>query len=318
MQVNNYNPNFCGYKSDFSKKLNKYLADSIHDTTEEQNIIDCFEKTLEKNLSENNIKGRGFHGVVYGIDDDYVFKIENQTVPKPDKISVIIDTALNSLKSYYGNVIAKIGNIEIMRNAARTENSLPAGLPMKQMSKSEKLEYYNNVYLKRFSEIPQSSYDKIAQDFKTLNSLGKQFDTINPNNFTADGDEIKIVDKITDTNQHNPNTLAKLFKVFINSYDANNTAAFDILAVQRRKNLLKKIILAAEKSELPYYCDLADRQELNLAMHLCDYPGGFSDIQRTLTDYRRKYSDINTRLQKISEFLDEFNEPDLISISFYS
>ena len=105
--------------------------------------------------------------------------------------------------------------------------------------------------------------------------------------------------------------------MFINSYDVSQTAEFDYLAVQRRKDLIKKLILASEKSELPYYCDFNDRGELNLAMHLCDCPEGFSHIQRTLTDYRKKYPDINVRLQKISEFLDEYNKPDFDTISFY-
>ncbi len=317
MQVNNYSPVFCGYKSDFGRKLDKYLSKDIHNKTEERLLTDIFSKIVPDKMIPKNEIGRGCHGTVYEIDDDYVFKISNHSTPKIGKISIMTDNVVNILKTYYGSVIARIGNMEIMKNAFKTKDILSAGLPMRWMSRGEKLEYYNNVYLKRFCEIPQSAYDKIAEDFKMLNSIGKEFDTKNPNNFTADGNDIKIVDEISNTDEVNPNTLAKLFKVFINSYDVSETAEFDYLAVPRRKALIKKLILASEKCELPYYCNFEDRMELNLAMELCDMPKGFSEIQYTLMDYRKKYPDINTRLQKISEFLDEYNKPDADTISFY-
>ncbi len=317
MQINSYSPHFCGCKSEFGKRLDKYLSESIGDKTQEKELIDIFSKMVPKKLSPKNEIGRGCHGTVYAIDDDYVFKITNSSAPKFGKISIITDTALKNLKTYYGNVIARIGNMEIMKNAFKSKDVLPAGLPMRRMSRGEKLEYYNEVYLKRFCALPQSAYNKLAEDFKTLNSMNQRFDTINPNNFSVDGNEIKIVDEIYPAEDKNPNTLAKLFKVFVNSYDANTAAEFDYLAIPRRKQLIKKLILASEKSELPYYCTFNDRGELNLAMHLCDYPEGFSDIQRTLMDYRKKYPDMNIRLQKISEFLDQYNKFNVDTISFY-
>lgn len=317
MQINSFTPSFCGYKSEFGKIFDKYLSEPVHNKGEEKDIIDVFSKTVSKKMSPKNEMGRGCHGTVYAIDDDYVFKIANRSKPRFGKLSIIADILVNNLKTYYGSVVARIGNMEIMKNAFKTDDVLPAGLPMRWMSRGEKLEYYNEVYLKRFCELPQSAYDKLAEDFKTLNSLGKEFDTKNPNNFIADGNEVKIVDEISAAEESNPNTLAKLFKVFINSYDVSQTAEFDYLAVQRRKDLIKKLIIASEKSELPYYCNFNDRGELNLAMELCDCPEGFSNIQRTLMDYRKKYPDMNVRLQKISEFLDEYNKPDPDTISFY-
>ena len=317
MLVNIYNPSFCGYQSEFGKKLDRYLAEPVCDKAEEKGIIDIFSKMVPQKMSPTNEMGRGCHGTVYAIDDDYVFKIANRVKPVIGRFSIIKDAAVKNLKTYYGNVIAKIGNMEIMKNAFKTKTVLPAGLPMRRMSRGKKLEYYNTVYLKRFVELPQSAYDKVAEDFKTLNSLGKEFDTNNPNNFIADGDEIKIVDEISDVCDTKPNTLAKLFKVFVNSYDVFQTAEFDYLAVDRRKNLIKKLILASEKAELPFYCNFNDRAELELAFDLCDCPEGFSNIQRTLMDYRRKYPDMNTRLQKISEFLDDYYKPDADTISFY-
>ncbi len=318
MQISNYNPSFCGYKSEFGKKLNKYLSENIRDKNKEKAIVESLSDIIPDKITESNIKGSGWHGIVYGIDDDFVVKLGRRAKPKIGRFTVLKDETTKNLKTYYGNIIAKIGNMQIMKNALKTKNTLPAGLPGRWMSRGQKLEYYNNVYLKHFVELPQSAYDEIANDFKTLNSLGKEFDTINPNNFIADGKKIKIVDEITPAKEKNPNTLSKLFKVFVNSYDANTAAEYDYLAVQRRKELIKKLILASERSELPFFASINDRIELNLAMRLCDYGEDFSTIQKTLIDYRKKYPDINERLEKISEFIDNFNKDDINTISFYA
>ena len=54
-------------------------------------------------------------------------------------------------------------------------------------------------------------------------------------------------------------------------------------------------------------------------MRLCNFEEPFSEIQRTLTDYRRKYPDMNVRLSKIKDYLDEFGVEDtrFNSYSFY-
>lgn len=318
MQVNNFNPTFCGYKCDFSKKLEAYITKGIKNETEEKNLIDTFTRIMPEKITPENIIGKGFHGIVYGLDDDYVFKVEQFSFPNIGKDLLIGDNILQKLKTYYGSAIAKIGDIKIMKNAFKTKDVLEAGLPDRLMSISEKKDYYNNVYLRRFAALPQSSYDRIAQDFKTLNSIGKEFDTINPNNFSVDGDEIKIIDEITNTEVRNPNNLAKLLRVFTNSYDANQAADFDNFAVQNRKVLFKKLILASEKAGLPFSSSLDDCKELEMAMNLCDYKVNFSEIKRTLTEYRRIYPDMNIRLQKISEFLDEFDQPDIYTAMFYN
>lgn len=319
MNTGFYCPSFCGYKSEFSRKFEEYIARPIKSNVEEQNLVDSFKTVVRENMTPDNEKGRGFQGIVYGIDDDYVFKVDKSNGPRiGDNIQILTNNFLKDLKTYFGTVIAKIGDVEIMKNAFKSKEPIPAGLPNVRMTPQGYRDYYNNVYLKRFSDIPQTSYDRVAEDFKVLNKAGKEFDTINPNNFTADGDDIKIIDKITDATEPRSNNLAKLFRVFTNSYDASTAAEFDIGAVKNRKEVFRKLILASERAELPYGSSPKDRKELDLAMELCDYKEGFSEIQRTLMDYRRKYPDMEVRLQKVAEFLKEFDEPDMYTVMFYS
>ena len=317
MQIINNSPSFCGYKSEFSRKLEQYISSGIKNELKEQELTDSFSKVLVENMTESNEKGKGVHGVVYGIDDDYVFKVGRFSFPALGKLKLAADKINENLKTYYGGVLARIGDVEIMRNAFKTKDALPAGLPRKVMSDAEKKSYYVDVYLKRFSGLPQEAYDKIAADFKTLNYAGKEFDTINPNNFTADGDEIKIVDEIIDTGSYGNNNLAKLCRVFINSYDDETAAVYDVAAAGGRKNIFKKLILASEKSELPFAKGYDDRNELNSAMQLCGYNEPFGEIERTLRDYRNRYFDMDERLQKVSQFLKELDEPDMITTMFY-
>ena len=98
MQVNIYSPNFCGYQSEFGKKLDRYLAEPVCDKAEEKGIIDVFSKMVSKKMSSTNEMGHGCHGTVYAIDDDYVFKIANHVKPIIGGLSVIKNEAVKNLK----------------------------------------------------------------------------------------------------------------------------------------------------------------------------------------------------------------------------
>ena len=161
MQVNSNSPSFCGYKSEFSRKLEQYISSGIKNEIKEQELTDSFSKVMVENMIESNEKGKGVHGVVYGIDDDYVFKVGRFSVPALGKLKLAADRIGENLKTYYGGVLAKIGDVEIMRNAFKTKDALPAGLPRRIMSDAEKKAYYTDVYLKRFSSLPQEAYDKV-------------------------------------------------------------------------------------------------------------------------------------------------------------
>lgn len=318
MNITNFTPSFCGYKSEFSKKLEDYIASPINEKISETNLIGSFQDVLNRGMNIENEKGRGFHGIVYGIDDYYVFKVDKANGANIGNVKIEKNDLIENLKTYFGAIIAKIGNIEIIKNAFKTDDVLVAGIPHTKVEPENFRDYYNNIYLKRFAVVPQNAYDKIAGDFKELNKAGKEFDTINPNNFVLDGNTIKIIDDITDAEGPSANNLAKLFRVFTNSYDANTIAEFDYSALGRRKELFKKLILASERAELPFGWSNKDRNELNLAMELCGYNEDFGEIQRTLMDYRRRYPDIETRLQKVAEYLEEFDEPDIYTAMFYN
>lgn len=292
--------------NNFSQTIDTFIKKESISEKEEKNLITYFTDKLNEWIS-GGIFGSGEHNTIYRIEDGkYLLKVPRNAKPNIDKITIEQNETAKSLKTYRGHTVANFGNVSILKNAGRDKDLIPAGYAGTSNNMHEMIKYYNEVYLPKFSSLPQSSFDDVAADFAMLNKSNYTFDTINPNNFQARSDgKIVVLDDLEKSGEYKPNSLSKLFRVFTNSITHDVQAEYDLLAVGNRRNLFKKIILASEKNELPYGSSMSDREELNLAMRLCNFEEPFSEVQRTLTDYRRKYPDINTRLLKINEYIDE-------------
>ena len=302
-------PNFNG-TSRFSQELQTYISNSVKSEEAEQKLIETFKNTLSQCITPENKIGSGKFGSVYRIDDEFVLKTPNNENIEADKVSFEDNPIIGQLKTYYGNIIAKFGNIKILKNAAATSSTLPAGVKEELLERSQKMNYYREVYLQRFSRLPQKAFDDIAADFKTLGKERKSFDTINPNNFIADGDSIRIVDDIQIPDDKMFNSLAGLVKVLLTSYDRNTKAEFDILAVGARRTILRKLILAGEKCKLDFGHTPAERKELNDALELCSIQTPWRDVQADLCEIRRLFPDETERLAKINQYIDDLEAND--------
>lgn len=301
----------------FSQSFDTFIKKEIISEKEEKNLINYFAEKVGEWIN-NGIFGSGEHNLIYKIEDGkYLLKLPHNAKPNINKITVEQNEIAKNLKTYRGFTIANFGNVGILKNAGKDKDLIPAGFAGKSNNMQEMIKYYNEVYLPRFSSLPQSSYDDVAADFAVLNKTNYTFDTINPNNFQARSDgKIVVLDDLEKTSEYRANSLSKMFRVFTNSLTHDIQASFDTMAVGNRRNLFKKIILASEKNELPFGASSADREELNLAMRLCNYDEPFSEVQRTLVEYRRKFPDMNTRLSKINEYIDELGVIDMRFNSF--
>ena len=302
---NNYQLNFCGNPIKFTQELKNYLASSTKNSDNAAQLTRTLTESLDEFISQQNHIGSGNYGNVYKIDDEFVLKIPKNTELKPEEVTLNENPLVQKLKTYYGDFIAKFGNITIMRNAKTSTNHMQAGVREDITDPWQKISYYRDTYLKRFNELPQEAFDDIAQDFKTLSKERKSFDTINPNNFLADGNTIKIVDDIQTPNEQFFNSLAGMMKVFLTTFDKNTGAEYDLLAIGGRRALLKKIILAGEKHELNFGSTMLEKDELNLAVRLCDYQTPWREIQSDLCEMRRRYPIIEERLKKVNEYLND-------------
>lgn len=303
------NVSFKGNPSKFAQEFRNYIENPVKDENNTGKLIDIIKETVFKMKTPENELGSGQFGRVYKIDDEFVFKTPHSEELTYEPVTVNENPLIQKLKTYYGDFIAKFGNVNVMKNAVSAKDALPAGVKEGIQDSAQMMSYYRDVYLKRFTALPQKAFDDIAEDFKTISKERKSFDTINPNNFLADGDKLKITDDIKNPDDKFFNSLAGMMKVFLTSYNHNTQAEYDVLAVGGRRNILRKIILAGEKHELDFGFTMPERKELNEALRLCDIETPWRDIQADLCNFRRSYPNMDERLKKVNEYIDELETP---------
>ena len=251
------NPAFTGRVSVFSKKMDKMLKSSVISYSENNNLLNILRKVLTKKIKTGTVLGEGNRGIVLGLDSKYVLKIDKNSPLKLDVMSVPFNKFSDlSFKSYLGGVVAKFGNVSILKNVSKTGKHLPAGVPTSFVESNcpkECVEYYEKKYLPRFASLPQKSFDDVAYDFKLLNKSsgeGHYFDVSNPNNFVLVGRKIKIVDSICKSFEKEMTT-SDMLSPLLFLQDVSNECSYSSTALNNRRKLFKKIILAGIKNDLP-------------------------------------------------------------------
>ncbi len=266
MEIYSLSPQtFTGYKSTFSKKLEKALAAQRTTSQSASKLLDDFADMYDKKVCMDKKIGSGFYGTVYKIDDCYVLKRGNERLePEFGGIEVVRNRKFSQLKHYFGEAIAKIFNnsgedMAILKNVYSKGISIPAGVPddfAKTHTKDECFKYYADVYLPKFASLPQKSFDGIAMDFALLNKMCTKrksyfFDFLNPNNFVLCGKTIRVLDEINEYEKPTRNCITDMLDVFLNRVDLDNDAVYDENLVSLRKKLTKKIILAGARHKVP-------------------------------------------------------------------
>lgn len=250
-------PNFASKVSIFSKKLDKIIKSTNSTQDEDIKLLNLLKKIINKKTKEKSFLGEGRRGIVLLLDSKYVLKIDKNTPLKLDFMSIPFDKFNNlNFKSYFGGVIAKFGNVHILKNISKTGKHTPAGVPSHLTAKNhhkECIEYYEKKYLPKFSSLPQKTFDDVAYDFKLLNKNndgGYCFDVRNPNNFVLVGKKIRIVDSICQSFENEMAT-ADLLAPFLFFQDVANECTYSTNSLPHRRKLFKKIVLAGLNNDLP-------------------------------------------------------------------
>ena len=150
------------YKSPFSKQFEKVLH-----TGEGQNeLIANFKKLFPEKKTAKNRIGLGAYGSVFRIDDYYVFKVYHNQKPELNGFKKNENNKFDDLKTYSGKVLARIGNVEIIKNVTRDKNKFV------EMAKpiDNGIPRYLKT-LKEFASLPQKAFDTLAKDFQKLNEI---------------------------------------------------------------------------------------------------------------------------------------------------
>ncbi|MCI1274138.1 MAG: hypothetical protein LKG27_06880 [Clostridiaceae bacterium] len=268
-------------------------------------LLECLVARVLKN---EEIIGSGQSGSVYRINKAYALKFPHNSEFEKDNVLILPDLEkYNDLKTYYGSKVAMLGDASIMRNADPNGKAVPAGLVNKIPDTEERLTFYRDKVLKSFANLPQGAYDDVAHDFNRLNKVGKYcFDTINPNNFLADENKIKIVDDLMNIpeNARNRNNMSVMIRALISKYTPDSVAEYDVFATGYRRNILKKIVKASEKYDLPYMSDIRDMDDLDVALKLCDMSETSQSFVPHLAAIRRRFPDEKLRMQEIDKYFE--------------
>ncbi len=271
MRVHGITPNlsFCAYKSRFSEKLEETLAARPEQKTEDILSVD-FKDVFYKQMTSENFIGAGFYNKVYKIDDFYVMRLPyhselDAVSARPGSFYRPLDNQVNrvasNLKCYYGNPVAVFGNVQILKNAIGDNTVVYCkGKNPKMLQFVDKLDYYSNIYLKQYAELPQKAYDNLAHDFKYMNGFRTKndytytYDILNPGNFIKVGDEIRVVDDIDSENAvfYDKNELSTLLSLFFLDIDSIPNSALSPHDIANMHKIFKKCIIAGEHAGLSW------------------------------------------------------------------
>ena len=214
-----------------------------------------------------NFINNGRASKVYRISDNYVAKIKRGYYPKDalhifDPIS-LPNKKFQTLDFYYGEPVIKTGKIEILKNATPTSDHICCGTSYRCDGgiNQEELKRYETVFLPKCSEVPQESFDNLAENLKKLNKisarsiLGKKMgyipDVINPNNLMISNNRFVLVDELEKVPFKNPNSVYTMLEPILLKLNPEKFADKNNTLKDVRKNILKKILSAAEKHTLP-------------------------------------------------------------------
>lgn len=313
---------FFGYtRTKLGKEIDVFigLKDPSH---EQKSELFCkltkFAKQLQESIKEPI--GEGFKGVVYKVDDKYVLKTGKRGASFNGGSISIEKIPYDELKTYYGRPLLKFSNeLQVLRNVSSAGGHFPVGVPYKMpfdSSMQMKL-YWNKQCLPRYAALPQKSFDALARDFAVLNNYGGEcnnyiFDVTNPNNFVIAGKStLRIVDEIDIVRAPRKNTVAALISPFLESMSLAVIVPNSAENSELRKQLLKKIILAGEKYDLPYTsseltnASLTSIYEKGAWLHACRDFCKYQDLIKELLKLRIDYPDKKERLNRVQLLLDE-------------
>lgn len=250
-------PAFAGRVSVFSKRMDKLIKSSNPSQAENLNLMNLLKKIINKKTKEQSILGEGCRGIVFSLDSKYVLKLDKSSPLNLEFMSIPFDKFRNlNFKAYVGGVVAKFGNVRVLKNVSKTGKHLPAGVPAyfsEHNLQKDCVEYYEKKYLPKFASLPQKSFDDVAYDFRLLNENSRDghcFDTRNPNNFVLVGKKIRIVDSICQSFEKEM-TITDLVAPFLFFQDVANECTYSVRGLNNRRKLFKKIVLAGLKNDLP-------------------------------------------------------------------
>ncbi len=305
-------PVFRSASSDFGKAVSDFFQKQQITAEMEASLISKFKLAFKEIMSQQNFMGSGFFGKVYQIDENFALKVKN--FAKWDNLNIKKGKdVFKNLKTYYGEEILQIGNFSILKNLGK---HIPAGVPSVAALADKDAEfYYQTEYLPLFAKVPQESYEAIAYDFAELNRMKHSdgefysFDSKNPGNVVLSGDKLKLVDSMNSINMENPNSAGKLIELLLSKLSSLRKVESYGDNVEDAKEILRKIIIASERAELPHDTRNQDRILWSGAFVRTGIDIEPDDFIQNLEIIRAKNPRLSKRLPKAEEYINKTIAP---------
>lgn len=316
IQYNNSNSvNFTGYRTLLGKKLDEVLRLGNISFEDNEFLVRELKKLLEKRLNQAQNLGEGMSNRVYKIDNKYALRVPiNKTMITDNKV-ILQERKFNNLKMYYGEPVATIGNIQIMKNASSNGSAIPAGVPKKlpeSFDKSDIHGYYSRFYLPLFAGVPQRSYNALARDMKTLASMAENqyayftFDYFNPNNVVLTGKTLKMTDDIDKTIWKSSNTMSDMLNVFLKQVTVGIPATPSSVLTPLRQQIARKVLKAGMKCDLSITGEDKPNNVFNFVIkYLCTSKEEPQKVFETLSDIQKAQKTPRQKCAMLDRYLDE-------------
>jgi len=289
---NHSNISFGSSKSEGTLKLlerqiDKLIDGNCFDVFTKMKFAKSLKKALPEIMTPENYINRGTESKIYRISDKYVARIkrkhyQNNAINFYNTVSVP-NRKFKDIDIYYGEPVAKMGYVEILKNATPKSDAIYCGVKFNgnKAPSAAELKRYEEEYLPLCSSLPQESFDELAFSLKKLNEkstfgiykdtlfdetgkekivhrIGKRYyaaDFNNPNNWIISDGKIKLVDKFDKVDVPEPNSFYKMIEPLILRLmpfeDEHNFAKYNPKLVEMRATIFNKCLRAAKKADLP-------------------------------------------------------------------
>ena len=306
-------PVFQSASGDFGKAVGDVFQKETISETARNNLIDKLRLAIKEIIKPKNFMGRGFNGTVYQIDKNFAMKIKNYAKPSLETSDLVIKKGKNifkNLKTYYGEEVLQIGDLKILRNLGK---HTPAGVPPEKLKDLKSLEeiykYYQKEYLPLFAKVPQKSYDAVAEDFARLNKMKYSaceyctFDSKNPGNILLAGDELKLTDEINSINMSETNSVGKLMELMLYKISSLDSIRSYGDNTEEAKQILRKILIASEKANLPYDTRERDRVVWDGVFKNAEINEDVDDFIQNLEIIRGRNPRLSKRIPEVEKYV---------------
>lgn len=316
INCNTQYPTYKGKSRDLERVLDAVSKNSTISVEDKFLIIEKIKNALHDIIKPSRFMGEGSHKAVFKITKKYAARVpvnEHLTENNIGDTFIFGKNQFKNLSNYFGEPVVTFGKFQILRNI---ENQFPAGVPehlAKNFSKNKIRKYYIEKYLPRFAQIAQASYNKLAMNLATLNSMkfGPRsyglFDAMNPNNVVTSKGNLYLVDEI-DTLCDKPyaNTTAKLLNVFINrasiDYEAPQLMNKELNFVRK---IFKKAVISGIHADLLHADSKEDVRYWETALKKCKINTPVVEILHKLDEISCAKHETETKTNKTKLFLNK-------------